>query len=241
MIPALPASRLARGLGPLGVIGSCLLHGVVLAALVQAGGTRPSAPAPVPPALTVALLTVPPPQAAADPAPAEAHAPLPAEAAPPEPPRLAQTAATVPPPPRPKPSPRKAKPAAALGQTVAPVAPPSETAAPAATGTPTEIATAAPPRAEPVQISTTRFRDRAPPTYPPQALRDEIEGVVRLKLFVSPTGRVLDASVLKSSGHRPLDQAAMTAALGWTLYPAEKDGQPVPGWAEVDVPFRLID
>jgi protein TonB len=62
-----------------------------------------------------------------------------------------------------------------------------------------------------------------------------------LKLFVSPTGRVLDASVLKSSGHRPLDQAAMTAALGWTLYPAEKDGQPVPGWAEVDVPFRLID
>lgn len=241
MTAALPASRLARGLGPLGMIGSCLLHGVVLAALAQAGGTRPSAPAPVPPALTVALLTVTPPQATADPAPAETPAPLPADATLPEPPRPAQTAATVPPPPRPKPSPRPVKPAAPLVQTAGPVATTTETATPAAPGTPTEVATAAPAPAEPVQISTTRFRDRAPPTYPPQALRDEIEGVVRLKLFVSPTGRVLDASVLKSSGHRPLDQAAMTAAQGWTLYPAEKDGQPVPGWAEVDVPFRLID
>lgn len=241
MTPSLPASRLARGLGPLGLIGSCLLHGAVLAALVSAAGTRPSAPARVPPALTVALLTVTPPQAAADPAPAEVAAPLPAEVAPPEPPRPAQIAATVTPPPRPKPSPRPAKPAASLGQTVAHAAIPSETAAPAATGTPTEIATAPPAPTEPVQISTTRFRDRAPPIYPPQALRDEMEGVVRLKLLVSPAGRVLEASVLKSSGHRPLDQAAVTAAQGWTLYPAEKGGQPVPGWAEVDVPFRLID
>ncbi len=241
MIPALPASRLARGLGPLGVIGSCLLHGAVLAALVNAAGTRPSAPATVPPALTVALLTVTPLQAVADPAPAEMPAPLRADTNPPEPPRPTQTAATVPPPPRPKPAPRPTKPAASLGQTVVPAAVPTETTAPAASGTPTEIATATPAPADPVQISTTRFRDRAPPPYPPQALRDEIEGVVRLKLLVSPAGRVLDASVLKSSGHRPLDQAAVTAAQGWTLYPAEKDGQPVPGWAEVDVPFRLID
>ena len=241
MIPALPASRLARGLGPLGVIGSCLLHGAVLAALVNAAGTRPSAPATVPPALTVALLTVTPPQAVADPAPAEMPAPLRADTNPPEPPRPTQTAATVPPPPRPKPAPRPTKPAASLGQTVVPAAVPTETTAPAASGTPTEIATATPAPADPVQISTTRFRDRAPPPYPPQALRDEIEGVVRLKLLVSPAGRVLEVSVLKSSGHRPLDQAAVTAAQGWTLYPAEKDGQPVPGWAEVDVPFRLID
>ncbi len=243
---ALPTSRLARGLGPLGVVGSVLLHGVVLAGLMQGGGARPSPPVVQgPPLLTVALLTLSQPSVVIDPEPAEILPPARPETAAPAPPRPilntpALNAVPVPPPPRAKPAPKtatsQAQAPAALAAPIAAI--PADSSAPAP---PPEITTASPAPAEPVRMSTVRFRTRTPPLYPTQARRDEIEGIVRLRLDVSPTGRVLEAIILKSSGHRPLDHAAETAAKGWTLYPAEKDGQPVPGWAEVDVPFGLYD
>lgn len=236
MTPALPASRLARGLGPLGLVGSLVLHGVVLAALVQVPGVRPSPTASPPLLLKVALLPSPAPERAAEPTLADAPTPMLKEAPAPEVPRPAL--APPPLPARAKPAPRPVKPAEPQAE---PPAADAFAAPPLAAAAPDSLATALPSPPEPIQISTARFRDRAAPTYPAQALRDEIEGVVRLKLLVSPAGRVLEAKILKSSGHRPLDHAAVTAASDWTLYPAEKDGQPVPGWAEVDVPFRLVD
>ncbi|WP_156995404.1 energy transducer TonB, partial [Elstera litoralis] len=97
------------------------------------------------------------------------------------------------------------------------------------------------PPPAPVQITRLRARDQKPPIYPELARRDELEGTVRLKLIVSPSGQVEEAAILKSSGHRLLDQAAQNAARLWHLYPAEFNGNPVAGWAEVEIPFRLTD
>lgn len=242
-------SRLARGLGPLGVVGSLLLHAAVLAAVLRAPLPRDAVPPPAP-RVTVALIALAPPPVAQEPAPQTDTPPPPAPAATqeaaqatPDPlPVMPPSAALPPPKPRPvKPSPSSAPPAASP----APVA-----AAPAIVpGASTEIAAAAPVTAEPsipeppapVHLTAPTFRHRPAPAYPAQAQRDEIEGTVRLKLLIGADGRVAEVMVLHSSGHRLLDQAALSAARAWVLEPAQKNDTPTPAWAEVEVPFRLTD
>lgn len=238
-------SRLARGLGPLGVAGSLLLHAGVLAAVLRAPLPRDTVP-PATPRVTVALVTLAPPpppepapQADTTPPPAPAREPENTQATPDPRPAIAPSAAPPPPKPRPvKPTPRPARPT-----------PPPEAvaAAPAvAPETATEGPVAASDRSEPtppapVHLTAPTFRHRPAPAYPAQAQRDEIEGTVRLKLLIGADGRVAEVNIVRSSGHRLLDQAALSAAQSWILEPAQKNGTPTPAWAEVDVPFRLTD
>ncbi len=77
----------------------------------------------------------------------------------------------------------------------------------------------------------------APPSYPRLARRRGWQGVVRLRVRVSPDGRVLDASVEQSSGYRVLDRAALEAVRGWRFRPAVRGGEPVA--SEVVVPVRF--
>ncbi len=236
-------SRLTRGLGPLGLVGSLLLHGAVMAALVRLPLPATPPAVPVPPPLTVGLLLLPPSGTTVTPTvtPADPR---------PEPPPVAQPkpAPDVKPPradaPRPVPARRK--------PTAAPASPPnrpSDTVAVAVIDptpvSPVPVETPPPEPepmlTEPMLISAPRFRHRPPPAYPLQARRDELEGIVRLKLLIDPSGAVASAIVVRSSGHRVLDQAALTAAHQWRLDPERHQGTPVPAWAEVDVPFRLID
>lgn len=269
-------SRLARSLGPLGVIGSLLLHGAVLAALLDrptvphapqapeprmvfsvafaSVDTRPPEPAPPSPAAesappeTVPAVDTPSPEPPPHPTPPDAPvvASLPPIAASAQPQRSTPKSAQKPdqktaqkPKPTPKPTPA-APDTAAPAETVpalsdAASAPPqSAAAAPAVAPDP------GPPPA-PVRLSTVRARVGNPPAYPDRARRDELEGTVALKLVVSPTGQVEEVLLLRSSGHRILDDAARRAVWGWQLYPAERDGTPVAGWAEVEIPFRLTD
>lgn len=146
-------------------------------------------------------------------------------------------AAAKPRPLKPAPIPRPVKPALPADVAAAPPAP----AVPAPSS---EAEAAVPPPQEPrapVRLSAPKFRNRPAPAYPAQALRDEMEGTVRLKLLIGAEGTVQYASLLRSSGHRLLDQAALAAARTWELEPAQQNGTPVPAWAEVDVPFRLTD
>ncbi|WP_025323815.1 TonB family protein [Deferrisoma camini] len=76
-----------------------------------------------------------------------------------------------------------------------------------------------------------------PPPYPRLARRRGWQGVVRLRVRVSPDGRVLDASVEQSSGYRVLDRAALEAVRGWRFRPAVRGGEPVA--SEVVVPVRF--
>lgn len=48
--------------------------------------------------------------------------------------------------------------------------------------------------------------------YPQDAIDRGLEGEVRLRLTLTPDGRVVDAGILASSGHALLDEAALQAA-----------------------------
>ncbi|MBX9403846.1 energy transducer TonB [Lysobacter sp. BMK333-48F3] len=78
------------------------------------------------------------------------------------------------------------------------------------------------------------------PPYPPQAVRENLTGVVELEILVGIDGKPIEVSVVRSSGHRLLDQAARRAVLSrWTFQPAMRDGQPVQARGRVPIEFKL--
>ncbi|HEY0505987.1 MAG TPA: energy transducer TonB [Lysobacter sp.] len=79
-----------------------------------------------------------------------------------------------------------------------------------------------------------------PPTYPAEAVRAGLTGIVELEILVGIDGRPLDVRVVRSSGHRALDQAALrTVRTKWTFAPAMRDGQPVQALGRVPIAFTL--
>lgn len=81
-----------------------------------------------------------------------------------------------------------------------------------------------------------------PPPYPAQAIRDGIGGVVELEILVDIDGRPLEARVVRSSGHRLLDQSARRTVLTrWKFQPAMRDGQPVQALGRVPIEFKLAN
>lgn len=81
-----------------------------------------------------------------------------------------------------------------------------------------------------------------PPPYPAQAIRDGIGGVVELEILVDIDGRPLEARVVRSSGHRLLDQSARRTVLTrWKFQPAMRDGQPVQAFGRVPIEFKLAN
>lgn len=78
-----------------------------------------------------------------------------------------------------------------------------------------------------------------PPAYPQLALRLRLAGSVLLRIRVSQEGRVLAASVERSSGHALLDEAALDAVRSWRFRPGTRDGQPVTREVLAPVIFRL--
>lgn len=69
--------------------------------------------------------------------------------------------------------------------------------------------------------------------YPPQAIAQGLEGDVVLLLILADGGRLLSASVARSSGHALLDQAALDAALSLGALPGN------PRQTMFPVSFRL--
>ena len=78
------------------------------------------------------------------------------------------------------------------------------------------------------------------PAYPAAALRDHITGTVLLDLLVGTDGRMLKVRVVRSSGHRLLDEAATRQALRyWRFRPAMRNGRAVQAVGRVPVIFSL--
>ena len=77
------------------------------------------------------------------------------------------------------------------------------------------------------------------PSFPEASRRRGEEGVVRVELFVDPTGRVADVRILESSGFSALDAAAVQAVRDWRFRPAQRAGLPVAGSITTAVHFRL--
>ncbi|MFC5593853.1 energy transducer TonB [Lysobacter niastensis] len=78
------------------------------------------------------------------------------------------------------------------------------------------------------------------PPYPAQAIRDGLTGTVVLEIVVGTDGRPLDVTIVRSSGHRVLDQAARRTVLTrWTFQAATRYGQPVQAIGRVPIDFVL--
>ena len=76
------------------------------------------------------------------------------------------------------------------------------------------------------------------PAYPPDVLRDHVEGTVTLYAVIRTDGSVADIRVLDSLDQR-LDQNAIQALSHWHFRPGIKNGEPVAVEAVVQIPFRM--
>ena len=85
---------------------------------------------------------------------------------------------------------------------------------------------------EPVQIS------RVQPTYPEEARKNRIQGVVKLSAVVDAKGNVTKVEPIESPDPT-LAAAAVDAVKKWTYKPATLKGKPVKVIMTVTVNFKL--
>lgn len=77
------------------------------------------------------------------------------------------------------------------------------------------------------------------PEYPEVALDRGWEGVVMLRVKVSPAGSPLEINLKNSSGKKALDDAAVKTVKRWKFSPALRGNTPVEGWVDVPIHFKL--
>jgi len=145
-----------------------------------------------------------------------------------------------PPPPPPPKTQRKAPPPI---QTLAAV-PANETVA-----TPVETvaavapaeATPPPPAPEPVKAAFggIGYKNNPAPDYPAQAVRQGWQGTVLLRVKVLQSGAVDGIEVVKSSGKKVLDDAAVHTVERWVFAPSTRGATPIDGFATVPIEFKL--
>jgi protein TonB len=78
------------------------------------------------------------------------------------------------------------------------------------------------------------------PPYPTIARKLGEQGTVRLGIALDERGAVTDVSVVRSSGHSRLDEAAVNwVKAHWRYRPATRNGAPVPANTMADIVFDL--
>ncbi len=78
------------------------------------------------------------------------------------------------------------------------------------------------------------------PAYPIEAIRAGLTGTVELEILVGADGKPLEVRIVRSSGHRLLDQAARKIVLSqWRFDPAMRDGRQVQARGRVPIAFTL--
>ena len=140
----------------------------------------------------------------------------------------------VEPPPPPKKSPPRAPPpiqTAAVAPNNVSVAVPVETVA----------AEPSPPPPEPVKpaFGGIGYKNNPPPDYPTLAVRQGWQGTVLLRVRVLQTGAVETVEVVRSSGKRVLDDAAIHTVERWVFAPSTRGTTPIDGFATVPIEFKL--
>jgi periplasmic protein TonB len=78
-----------------------------------------------------------------------------------------------------------------------------------------------------------------PPMYPAIAVQSRLEGTAILKLQVGVDGAVQEVTVIESSGHQVLDDAAINAVKKWKGKPAQRFGINVGSEEVLPIRFRL--
>ncbi len=90
-----------------------------------------------------------------------------------------------------------------------------------------------------LETSNMKVNKRVDPVYPPQSRRAGEEGVGVFRVLVDANGRPSDVTVVTSTGHPRLDEAAMAAIRKWAFNAAVQNGQAVQSWTRVQVQFKL--
>ena len=89
-------------------------------------------------------------------------------------------------------------------------------------------------------VTPPRLLKMQKPKYPPEARRNEIEGIAYIKIMVNASGQVVNSMIVQSSGNSFLDNAALQAVYNWQFSPAKNtNGIPVAGYITVPVNFNL--
>jgi protein TonB len=142
-----------------------------------------------------------------------------------------------PPPPPPKIRPKAPPPiqTAAVVPSEAPVAAPVETVAAVA---PAEPAPAPPEPVKPA-FGGIGYKNNPPPDYPTIAARQGWQGTVLLRVRVLQTGAVESVEVVRSSGKKVLDDAAIHTVERWVFAPSTRGNAPIDGFATVPIEFKL--
>ena len=102
-------------------------------------------------------------------------------------------------------------------------------------------APAAPPgNPNPVRVAASAdFNTCAKPEWPKASLRNEETGTVTLSFLIGEDGRVADSKILKSSGFRDLDKAAVTGISKCRFKPGMNDGKPEKAWMSMQYVWTL--
>ncbi|MBI4549477.1 MAG: energy transducer TonB [Candidatus Omnitrophica bacterium] len=79
-----------------------------------------------------------------------------------------------------------------------------------------------------------------PVVYPRWAVARGWNGEVVLAVEILPDGRVGRWQVMKSSGRKMLDLAAVKAVRKWRFAPAKKGGRPILSCIQVPVYFKIV-
>lgn len=77
------------------------------------------------------------------------------------------------------------------------------------------------------------------PAYPPFSRRMREQGVVYVRVLVSPEGTPEQIEIKRSSGSARLDEAALVAVKRWRFVPARRGSQSVAAWVVVPIAFSL--
>lgn len=157
----------------------------------------------------------------------------------------------APPPPLPAAPPPKAVPrfiatpsaASTSAITVAPEEsmPEPAQATPAAPPAPAAAPLAAEPAVTPPDFRAA-YLNNPGPRYPVASRRRREQGIVMLKVRVSPAGEPEQVLVDQSSGYAELDEAALNIVKDrWRFVPARQGDRPVAAWVAVPLQFALKD
>lgn len=163
----------------------------------------------------------------------------------------AASSAPTPQPPPPPPPPPKAQMLATSGPTPSTMTAPAmerqpERVTPAQPAPPSPQAPASAASNAPVAAATTppnftaAYLNNPGPAYPIASRRRREEGVVRLRVQVSPEGAPMQVLLDRSSGSADLDAAALDVVKKrWKFAPAKQGDRPVSAWVIVPMEFSL--
>jgi len=83
------------------------------------------------------------------------------------------------------------------------------------------------------------FSTCAKPEWPKSSLRNEETGTVTLSFLIGTDGHVADSKVIKSSGFRDLDKAALNGIGKCRFKPGLTDGKPTEAWMQMQYVWTL--